>query len=221
MGLSQVLLELLADVAAKQGLLLTEQHLDSLRLLLKELLRWNSRMNLTAITNQKQMVIKHIADSMELLPFMPAGVKLLDIGSGAGFPALVLSIFRADSQIHSLDSVAKKINFQRHIKRLLKLQNITLLHQRVENLIENEEEPFELVTSRAFSSMELFLKLAAPLVAEQGKIVAMRSRVDRSETGLLQVLASSNGFIYEQQHDYDLPNDEGRRSLLIFVKQLK
>lgn len=210
--------ELLTAAVAKLGLELAEQQYKACELLLQELLRWNKQINLTAITGRDEMTVKHLIDSLYLVPELKPGERILDIGSGAGFPALVLAIARPDCLITSIDAVGKKISFQKHIGRLLKLNNFEPLHGRVELLATNRPAGFSLVTSRAFSSLELFIRLAAPLVSTSGRMISMRGADGEQEAFRLQEAITAAEFVLEPTVAYCLPMKMGERSLVIIRK---
>ncbi|WP_281185410.1 16S rRNA (guanine(527)-N(7))-methyltransferase RsmG [Trichlorobacter lovleyi] len=210
--------ELLTKAVAELNLELTEQQYGACELLLQELLRWNKKINLTAITGRDEMTIKHLIDSLHLVPELRPGDRILDVGSGAGFPALVLAIVRPDCLITSIDAVGKKISFQKHIGRLLKLTNLEPLHGRVELLAVDRSGEFDLVTSRAFSSLELFVELAAPLVSVGGRLVSMRGIDGEQEVGLLKESFAAAGLRVEPAVNYRLPLKMGGRSLVIMRK---
>ena len=210
--------ELLTKAVAELNLELTEQQYGACELLLQELLRWNKKINLTAITGRDEMTIKHLIDSLHLVPELRPGDRILDVGSGAGFPALMLAIVRPDCLITSIDAVGKKISFQKHIGRLLKLTNLEPLHGRVELLAVDRSGEFDLVTSRAFSSLELFVELAAPLVSVGGRLVSMRGIDGEQEVGLLKESFAAAGLRVEPAVNYRLPLKMGGRSLVIMRK---
>lgn len=210
--------ELLTKAVVELNLELAEQQYGACELLLQELLRWNKKINLTAITGRDEMTIKHLIDSLHLVPELSPGDRILDVGSGAGFPALVLAIVRPDCLITSIDAVGKKISFQKHIGRLLKLTNLEPLHGRVELLAADRSGGFDLVTSRAFSSLELFVELAAPLVSVGGRLVSMRGIDAEQEVGLLKESFAAAGVRVEPAVNYRLPLKMGGRSLVIMRK---
>lgn len=210
--------ELLHKAAVKLNLELTEQQYEACELLLQELLRWNKKINLTAITGVDEMTVKHLIDSLHLVPEIKPGERVLDIGSGAGFPALVLAITRPDCLVSSIDAVGKKVSFQKHISRLLRLENAEPLHGRVEVLATDRPAGFDLVTSRAFSSLELFVRLAAPLVSVAGRMISMRGADGQQEAVCLQESITATGFVVEPTLNYCLPMKMGERSLVIMRK---
>src|SRR5512133_1632453 len=101
---------------------------------LDELLHWNRSINLTAIANREEAIEKHLVDALTVLPWLGPAARLLDLGSGAGLPGLALKIARPGLQLTSVDAVAKKITFQRHVIRLLGLTGVEALHGRLEEL---------------------------------------------------------------------------------------
>jgi 16S rRNA (guanine527-N7)-methyltransferase len=210
--------ELLVKSVKGLDLELTAQQFDACEILLQELLRWNKKINLTAITGRDEMTVKHLIDSLYLVPEFKPGDRVLDIGSGAGFPALVLAIARPDCLMTSIDAVGKKISFQKHISRLLKLTNLVALHGRVEVLAVERSAEFNLVASRAFSSLSQFLSLAAPLTSVGGRLISMRGSNGEQEASQLLDEVTAAGFVVEPAVSYCLPMKMGERSLVIMRK---
>ena len=179
-----VLLELLRGLELE----IRPEAVPLLERLAEELLRWNRSRNLTAITERDAVLEKHLVDSLTLLPFALQARRLLDIGSGAGFPALPLKIVCPELAVVSVDAVGKKIDFQRHIVRLLKLQNFAALHGRIEPLQEqaNYRAGFDLVTARALCGLADLLALAEPFLASGGRLVAMKGPEGHQEFAALR-----------------------------------
>lgn len=161
--------------------------LTQLERLLDELLRWNVRRNLTAIRDRDDALEKHLVDSLTLHPFACRATRLLDLGSGAGFPALPLKITCPALDVVTVDSVAKKIDFQRHVVRLLGLVSYEALAVRIETLAQNAEYRgrFDLVTARALSRLDEVFRLARPFLARQGLLVAMKGPEGHEEAAAL------------------------------------
>lgn len=151
-----------------------EQLIDYVALLAK----WNAVYNLTAIRDPRQMLIQHILDSLSILPHLPAraDAAVLDVGSGGGLPGIVLAIVRPDWQVTLNDIVQKKSAFQSQAKAELGLANLSVVTGRVESLRPGVEVPkkFDLIVSRAFAELSLFVTLARHLVADGGAIWAMK-----------------------------------------------
>ncbi|WP_438765510.1 16S rRNA (guanine(527)-N(7))-methyltransferase RsmG [Kushneria sp. TE3] len=136
--------------------------------------KWNRAYNLTAVRDIDTMVTRHLLDSLAILPWIE-GPKLLDVGSGAGLPGIVVAIVRPDIALTSIDSNGKKIRFQRQVAFELGLDNVTPVHDRVEALA---GVSFEQITSRAFAAPSEFVDLTRTLLAEGGHWLAMAGRVD-------------------------------------------
>ncbi len=163
----------LPEMLRRLDLNVASESLPLLERLVDELLRWNPRRNLTAITDRDEVLEKHLVDSLTLLPFVRQATRLLDIGSGAGFPALPLKIVCPELEVVSVDAVGKKIDFQRHVARMLGLKGFTALHERVEKLT-TSWAAFDLVTARALCSLSELIVLAKPFLRPGGCLVAMK-----------------------------------------------
>lgn len=173
--LAQGLQELKLDAALAEPLLAY----------LAELVKWNSAYNLTAVRDPAEMVTRHLLDSLALLPHLAAipSSPMLDVGSGAGLPGLVLAIARPDWRIDVLDSNGKKARFLRHAQRSLHLDNVQVFESRVEEL--RVDEPYAAITSRAFASLGDFVAATEHLLADDGHWLAMKGRLDDNELAAL------------------------------------
>ena len=140
--------------------------------------KWNKVYNLTAIRDPLEMVTLHLLDSLSVLPYIKAK-NLLDVGSGGGLPGIVLAICLPELQVTTIDAVQKKAIFMRHVKGELRLSNLEVVHGRVEDF--QPKEKFELIISRAFSEIALFIKLTRHLLAANGKWLAMKGSVPHQE----------------------------------------
>jgi len=218
--MSSVIGDIVAQEAQTMGLLLSAGEIDSFVLYAAELKKWNNKVNLTAITKDKEIAVKHFVDSLNLAPYITASDRLLDIGSGAGLPIIPLKIIRPDIPMVSVDAVAKKIHFQRHIIRILNLQNIEAIHARVEELHKTHRHSFSIITSRAFTRLDRFVSLAAPLLAEGGTLIAMKGDHAECEISASGETFDAGGFTVTSIHRYTLPLGMGER-VLTFIKQSK
>ncbi len=171
-----------------------EKTLDLLYRMTDYMLAVNAEMNLTAITEPNDVVLKHLADSLSAARFIPVGAKLLDVGCGGGFPSLPLAIARPDLSITALDSTAKKTRYVAMAAELLGLSNLQTLTGRAEELALEPEhrESFDVSIARAVASLPVLTELCLPFVRVGGKMIAMKARLDESEqTGAPQVLGAS------------------------------
>lgn len=183
---------------------------------LDELLRWNKQVNLTSIRDRGEALEKHLLDSLVLLNYLPASGRLLDMGSGGGLPGIPLAIARPGLQVVSVDSVGKKINFQKHIKRFLSLENLLPIHSRLESI--DPGEPFDFVVARALSGFSTLVKLSAPLLRTGGQLLVMKG--PEGEAELEAFLASDSGVLYRlaDLHKYQLPNSRSERQLILLTR---
>jgi 16S rRNA (guanine527-N7)-methyltransferase len=212
--------EIVAQEAKFFGLALSPYEVEALERYASELKKWNSKVNLTAITENSEIAIKHFIDSLSLVPYLSAGDRLLDIGSGAGLPVIPLKIVRPDISMLSVDAVAKKIHFQKHVIRLLNLKNIEAIHMRIEELHKREHNSFTVITSRAFTRLDRFVALAAPLLAEGGVLVAMKGELAGCEISASEQSLQASGFTVVSIQRYALPKNMGER-VLTFLRSSK
>jgi len=212
--------QLIADLLSRLGIALEPAVLARLEWLASELLRWNRTHNLTAITDPAEVNEKHLVDSLTLLPLLGQAKRLLDLGSGAGFPALPLKIACPDLAVVSVDAVGKKIDFQRHVARSLMLAGFTAVHGRAEDLPCTPlcGAGFDLVTARALGSLPLLAGLALPCLAPGGRLVAMKGTDWESELAVGQAKLAALGFACTEQHRLWLPVSGAERCLLVLEK---
>jgi 16S rRNA (guanine527-N7)-methyltransferase len=169
--------------AEQLGITLTSQVVESFLFYIKELKKWNQRINLTSLETDRDIAVKHFLDSLTIAPFLQDATQVLDIGTGAGFPGLPLKIFAPSIDVLLLESSQKKCSFLRHIVRGLKLANVEIVHGRAEDKkrIERYGSSFDLVLSRALADLPTSLQLALPYVKRGGRIVGMRGRQGEQE----------------------------------------
>jgi len=177
------LANILAQAINELGLSLSETQQRTLLLYLDQLLLWNKAYNLTAITDPEEALIKHVIDCLSIITHLPAG-SLLDIGTGAGLPAVIIAICQPERQCTALDSNQKKIRFIKQISSELGLSNM----QPIASRIEAHEASYAVVTSRAFASLIDFVEVAQPRLADGGFLCAMKGKVPSEEE--LQALDS-------------------------------
>lgn len=217
--MSSVISDILAREAHVLQLSLSTDELKSFERYADELKKWNSKVNLTAITKDAEIAIKHFVDSLALIPYLSAHDTLLDIGSGAGLPIIPLKILKPEIRMVSVDAVSKKIHFQRHIFRVLGLVNIEAIHSRIEDLHETHSNSFSVITSRAFTRLDHFVTLAAPLLADGGVLIAMKGDQAGEEIAASDDLIHANGFEISSIHRYILPQNMGERLLTIITQR--
>lgn len=218
--MASVIGDIVKQESSAMGLSLSVDELRSFELYAAELKKWNSKVNLTAITKDSEIAIKHFVDSLVISSYLTAQDCLLDIGSGAGLPVIPLKIIRPEIMMCSVDAVAKKILFQRHVIRTLNLKNIEATHERVESLHATHAGMFSVITSRAFTRLNRFVSLAAPLLSEGGMMIAMKGEQADGEIADSLEDVSSSGFEITSVYRYTLPRGMGER-MLTCIKRSK
>lgn len=210
---------MLQEQLHKLELEIPPESLVPLELLVDELLRWTKRRNLTAITDRDEVMEKHLVDSLTMLPFARSAERLLDMGSGAGFPALPLKIICSALAVVSVDAVGKKIDFQKHVARKLGLSSFTGLHARIEDLQEDENyrAGFDLVTARALTSLDTLVAMAEPFLAPGGRLIAMKGPEGEQEYSACRNRLDESGWSLAL-HRLVLPRSGAQRCLIELVR---
>ncbi|GLQ32908.1 16S rRNA (guanine(527)-N(7))-methyltransferase RsmG [Litoribrevibacter albus] len=202
-GIERLALELSAEQVQKLA--------DYIDLLVK----WNKAYNLTAIRDPEEMVVKHLLDSLAIVPHINRS-PLLDVGTGPGLPGIPLAITRPELDITLLDSNGKKTRFLTQAKVSLGLDNVTVIHGRVEQAIADQktDKRFQIVTSRAFASLSDMVTLARETLANDGHFIAMKGVVPEDEMAELPEWAK-----VEQIIPLTVPNLNAERHLIILSDQ--
>ena len=211
--------KLLIEGSKVFGIHLDEKTTEAFELYLTELLKWNQKMNLTAIRTEKGIVLRHFLDSLSVFPYLSDISSLLDIGSGAGFPGIPLKIVKPSPEMTLIDSVRKKIDFQRHIIRVLGLKGIEAIHGRVQDkeIRQTMAERFDMVISRAFSDLQSFLIFSFPFLKKGGAVLAMKGVMDEEEIRLLSHREEAR-YRFQKNVPFNLPFSTVKRTILLFTK---
>lgn len=209
--------ELLMTGAQELGIALSVEQVNSLFIYLAELKKWNRKINLTAIKEERDIVIKHVLDSLSYMKgFSPIpGLKLLDMGAGAGFPAVPIKLAHADIEITLVESVKKKASFLRHVARTLKLTGIEVQDKRTNELPDSYHGAYDVVTARAFADMNLALEAGRLFLRTGGLMVLSRGAeetIDKHEY-------SRSGYSLEKRLALTLPHSDYKRALWIFKRE--
>jgi 16S rRNA (guanine527-N7)-methyltransferase len=163
------------------GLKLSASNIADLELFLQEMGRWNQVHNLTAIEGEKDSVRLHLIDSIAVLPVLRQFLKgssprIADLGSGGGLPAIPIAIVQPEWQLSLIEAIRKKTAFLQHVRGKLKLKNIEVLCERVEDAAVQQPAQFDAVISRAFTNLARFLDLALPFLKPDGLVFAMKAK---------------------------------------------
>jgi len=187
----------LKDLAASLGVSLDDRALERFDLYAQLLCDWNKKINLTAITDPQEICVKHFADSLSVLAKVevPQNAKLIDVGTGAGFPGLALKIARPDLHVTLLDSTKKKLTVLENISRKLEL-DVKLLHMRAEEAGQDSayREQFDIATARAVANLAVLVEYCLPFVRVGGRFLAMKSAKTQEElTGAKKAIGTLGG----------------------------
>jgi len=197
--------EVIRAGAGQLGVTLTRTAVDQFAIHARELLLWNGKINLTAITEPLAVAVKHYIDAVAPADFIAPQARLLDIGSGGGFPGIPLKIIKPSVSLTMIDAARKKVSFLRQAGRTLNFENYRVLHRRLKRLrnvedllrsrqiIDSAKPPrtgvadaddvgeFDVVISRALAPLDEYLSLALPFISKKGLILALKGRISESE----------------------------------------
>lgn len=199
---------------------LSTEQLNQLEIYKDFLIEYNTHTNLTAIKNPEDIYLKHFYDSLTLTKVIDFTKfnNLLDIGTGAGFPGVVLKIAFPNINITLLDSNGKKIEFLHQLIEKLNLKNIELINDRAEEYIKNKREKFDIVTARAVSNMSIITELCLPYVKINGYFIAMKGSNQEEITESTTAINTLGGKL-EKNEIISLPKEESTRQLICIKKE--
>lgn len=209
--------------AQEIGYNLQEEQLEQFFTYKELLIEWNKKMNLTAIEQEEDIITKHFIDSLSIASYIPDTTKIIDIGTGAGFPGIPLKILKKDLSITLLDSLNKRITFLEEVIRNLSLENIQAVHARAEELAHKEEyrEQYDIAVSRAVAPMHTLLEYMLPYVKIGGKCICMKGPNLQEESKDLQNCLETLGGKIEKIEEIVLPETEIKRNIMLIKKENK
>ena len=213
-------LDLFIEETKKIGIELTSQQLEKLNQFYELLISWNQKMNLTRIIEKEDVYLKHFYDSLTLSKVidLKQDLTLCDVGSGAGFPGIVLKICFPNLKITLLDSLQKRVNYLNEIIKELDLKNIEAIHTRAEDYAKQNREKFDIAVSRAVARLNVLCEYCLPYVKVGGLFVAMKGpNADEELDGAENALKLLGGKV-EKVHKFNLPCDEGERTIIVIKK---
>ena len=194
----------------------TEQFFDYMNLLIE----WNEKMNLTAITDPDEIILKHFVDSLTILKELSDNSKIVDIGTGAGFPGIPLSIMNPTLKITLVDSLNKRLIFLQEVVNKLGLKNIEIVHSRAEEFGQNKKyrESFDVATSRAVANLSTLSEYLIPLVKVGGKVVSMKAAEAQEEINEAKKAIEVLGGTIETIKEFNLPESDIGRTVITIKK---
>jgi 16S rRNA (guanine527-N7)-methyltransferase len=210
-------MDLLREGAALLGVQLPPQALEQFRMYLEELQRWNSRVNLTALKTDRDIIVKHFLDSLAVLPYLGDAASLADLGSGPGFPGLALKLARPGMALTLVEARAKKAAFLEYLVSLLQLEGVEVAQVHLTPALARKWGPrFDAVTSRAAFPLARFLELTAPLLLPGGRALALKGpNLAAEEMDAAREKCGSLGLGPLELHHYYLPFGEEPRILVV------
>ena len=201
------------------GIEITDKKLEQLEKYYELLIEYNKVMNLTGITEKEEVYLKHFYDSLTIAKIINLNNEnsLCDLGSGAGFPGIVIKIFYPNLKIVLVDSLNKRINFLNIVIKELGLENIEAIHIRIEEYAKENKEKFDVVTARAVAPLNILLELGIKLVKPKKYFIAMKGNIENEpdyNNAIKQLNCSLENII-----KFKLPIEESNRSLIKFIKE--
>lgn len=184
------------------------------------LIEWNKKMNLTAITEHDEVILKHFVDSISILKYINNDCKIIDVGTGAGFPGIPIKIMNESVDVTLMDSLNKRINFLNEVKENLDLKNVITIHSRAEEFGQNKiyRKKFDIAVSRAVANLSVLLEYLMPAVKLGGKLICMKgSQVEDEIKDAKYALNELGGKIVNIE-EFCLPETDMKRNIILIEK---
>ncbi|HJH10495.1 MAG TPA: 16S rRNA (guanine(527)-N(7))-methyltransferase RsmG [Metalysinibacillus jejuensis] len=205
-----------------KGIELSPTQIAQFRKYFELLVEWNEKMNLTAITEEKEVYLKHFYDSISAAFYydFTKVTTVCDVGAGAGFPSLPIKICYPHLEVTIVDSLNKRITFLNHLSEELGFQNTNFVHARAEEFGQNKKyrETFDVVTARAVARLSVLSELCVPLVKQGGQFVALKAAAGQEELKDATQAIKLLGTTLVDSHEFTLPIEESERTLYVFDK---
>ena len=207
---------------AKLGINLTNDQIDKLARFYQLLVTWNEKINLTTIIKEEEVYLKHFYDSLTLIKVVDLRqpLTILDVGTGAGFPGIVLKIVFPNLKITLLDSLTKRINYLNEIIKELDLHDIETVCSRCEEYTKINREKYDLVVARAVSHLKILSEMIIPTVKVNGYFVAMKANLNDELEKTIPMLKKLNSELKEIK-EFSLPIENSKRTLVVIKKNAK
>lgn len=206
----------------KINIFVTDHQLQQLEKYYEILIEWNKKINLTGITKLEDVYLKHFFDSATIIKIVDLNKidNLCDVGTGAGFPGIVIKILFPKIKVTLIDSLNKRINFLNNVIKELELVDIVALHERAEIFALNQREKFQLVTARAVAPLNILSEICLPLVKIGGYFIPLKSNISREIIGFEEVINKLGGQNLKILN-FELPYENSNRTLLKVQKKNK
>ena len=212
--------ELMNFYAKKLNIVFSEKQIKQFFKYMNLLIEWNNKINLTAIIEPKEIILKHFIDSLTINKYIEQNKILVDVGTGAGFPGIAVKIYRPDVKVVLVDSLNKRINFLNEVVKELQLENIQTIHSRVEEFGKNKKyrESFDIVTARAVANLTVLSEYLLPLAKVNGKCICMKGSEIEEEINNSKNAINILGGKIEKIDQFKLPDSDINRNIIIINK---
>lgn len=208
----------LIEKANSIGIEISQKQAEQFYKYMELLLEWNEKMNLTAITDPEEVILKHFIDSLTIVPYLKEADTVIDIGTGAGFPGIPLKILEENKKFTLLDSLNKRIIFLQTVINELELKNIQEIHGRAEEFVSKEREVYDIVTSRAVARLNVLLEYMLPFVKVGGRCICMKSFEIEEELKEAKKAIEILGGEIEKIDEITLPSTDIKRKIVVIKK---
>lgn len=212
--------EVMKFYGEKIDIMFNDKQLNKFYDYMKLLLEWNEKINLTAITDPEEVILKHFIDSLTINKYIEENKSVVDVGTGAGFPGIPLKIYRPDIKVTLVDSLNKRINFLDEVISSLKLDNIYTVHSRIEDFGKNKKyrEKFDYVTARAVANLSVLSEYLIPIAKIDGKCICMKGSNVEEELSNGKVAIGILGGKIEKVDEFYLPDSDICRNIIVINK---
>ncbi len=210
----------LSKLASELGIDLNEEQQKQFFLYMDLLLEWNEKINLTAITEEDDIILKHFIDSLTIMKYINDNENIIDVGTGAGFPGIPIAISNKNTDITLLDSLNKRIIFLNDVIEKINLKNVNAIHGRAEEIGQNKNyrEKYDISVSRAVANLSTLVEYLIPLVKVGGKIICMKGPDCEEEILNAKYAIKELGGKIVQVDEFNLPNSDNKRTVIIIEK---
>lgn len=213
-------LDSLYDYAEEYNVTLTDDHLQKFSLFLDCLEEWDRKMNLVGTSDPDRIIIELLLDSLIPEPLLPSEDNMVDIGSGAGFPGIIIKILKPGLNVRLIESNGKKVSFLKYVIRSLGLKNITTINERVETVFDSlNDEEIKLITSRAMIDLQGLIKLCGTILTRGSVLVAFLGSKWKRELDKNKKLMQEQNFFLKNSVKYKLPEKSNERAVVFLTKR--
>ena len=210
----------LSNLLQRINIEIKDEELNKFYSYMNLMLDWNEKINLTAITEEDDIILKHFVDSLTIYKYIEDNKSVIDIGTGAGFPGIPLAILKNNNKFTLVDSLNKRINFLNDVKEKLILANLTNIHARAEEAGQNKKyrEKFDIAVSRAVANLSVLVEYLIPVVKLGGRVICMKGSNIEEELNDAQFAIETLGGKVIFRDEFNLPESDIKRNIIIIEK---